>query len=78
MTQYECFNATQVAKKVCELCNLKYTKEEKSNWVAYCRELKKRGIGSDNIDYERYNTKSNQTEDIFLGYDGMFLVGIEE
>jgi hypothetical protein len=81
MKQYECFNATQVAKKVCELCNLKYTQDERKIWIEYCKEIKKSRYVSDYIDYEKYEEDEIKDVSIFLGYDRnteTFLVGVEE
>lgn len=79
MTQYECFTATQVAKKVCEICNLKYTQADRRAWIEYCKAVKKGG--SDNIDYTEFVNGAEVDCSIFLGYDkaaGVYLVGKED
>lgn len=79
MKQYECFNATRVAKRVCEICNLKYTQDERRAWIHYCKIVKKEG--STNIDYTEFINGTERDCSIFLGYDEQtktFLVGKEE
>lgn len=79
MVQYECWNATQVAKKVCELCNLKYTQDERKVWIEYCKQIKKSKYSSDHIDYTEFVDGEEKDCVIFLGYDsnGYYLVGKE-
>ena len=80
MFQDECLNSTQVAKKVCELCNLKYSQDERRIWIDYCRQIKNSKYASDNIDYVEVVNDEERDCSIFLGYnktEKIYLVGKE-